>query len=66
MDKYLHLIGKRIHIIDMEGEPQYNGREGICNYEDSMHQLHGTWGGLAIQPDRDNFEVIDDETEEDN
>ena len=50
--------GKRkVHIIKMVGEPQYNGREGYATYIDDMGQIHGTWGGLALQPNRDKFEV---------
>ena len=53
-------IGQKIRIISMEGEPQYNGKEGVINHIDSIGQLHGTWGGLAVQPERDTIEVIND------
>lgn len=53
-------IGQKIRIISMEGEPQYNGKEGVINHIDSIGQLHGTWGGLAVQPERDIIEVIND------
>lgn len=53
-------IGQKIKIISMEGEPQYNGKEGVINHIDSIGQLHGTWGGLAVQPERDIIEVIND------
>jgi len=53
-------IGQKIKIISMEGEPQYNGKEGVINYIDDIGQLHGTWGGLAVQPERDIIEVIND------
>lgn len=53
-------IGQKIRIISMEGEPQYSGKEGVINHIDSIGQLHGTWGGLAVQPERDIIEVIDD------
>ena len=36
----------------------YIGREGIVQFIDSIGQLHGTWGGLAIIPDTDKFKVI--------
>ena len=36
----------------------YNGRSGFVEYIDSLGQLHGTWGGLAIIPETDEFEVI--------
>ena len=34
--------------------------EGVIDYIDSIGQLHGTWGGLAVQPERDIIEVIND------
>lgn len=53
-------IGKYLRILHMEGEPEYTGKEGICTSVDSVGQLHGTWGGLAIQPRYgDRFEVIE-------
>ncbi len=53
-------IGQKIKIISMEGEPQYSGKEGVINYIDDIGQLHGTWGGLAVQPERDIIEAIND------
>lgn len=57
------LIGKRIRIAFMDdtliGE-RYNGKEGIVECVDSMGQLHGTWGGLAVIPEIDQFEFLDD------
>ena len=53
-----HLIGKKIRIIEMEGEPSYSGRVGVVEMVDDMGQLHGSWGGLAILPEADRFEVI--------
>ena len=37
----------------------YNGRSGVVEYIDSLGQLHGTWGGLAVIPGVDDFEVQD-------
>jgi len=51
-------VGDQIRIINMRGEEQYNGREGIIEYIDDIGQLHGTWGGLAVVPEEDTFEVI--------
>ncbi len=51
-------IGDTIRIINMSGEEHYNGREGVVEYIDSISQLHGTWGGLAINLDVDKVEVI--------
>ena len=36
----------------------YIGLEGIVQFIDSIGQLHGTWGGLAIIPCTDKFKVI--------
>lgn len=57
-EDYAHLIGKRIRIEHMDGEVGYDGKEGVVNYCDSMGQLHGTWGGLAVQPENDSFTVL--------
>ena len=51
-------VGDKIRIIRMEGEPQYTGKEGIVEYIDDAGQLHGSWGGLAILPDEDEWEVV--------
>ena len=60
--RYQHLIGKTIHIIDMKGEPQYSGKTGVVKTVDDIGQLHGSWGGCAIQPENDTFEIIKEET----
>lgn len=54
-------IGNKIRIIKMEGEPQYDGKEGIVDLIDDAGQIHGTWGGCALIPDIDEFEVINSE-----
>lgn len=54
-------IGDKIRIIQMKGEPAYEGRTGIIEYIDDQNQLHGTWGGLAIIPEVDKVEVIQNE-----
>lgn len=51
-------VGDRIRIVRMEGEPQYSGRCGVVELVDDIGQLHGTWGGLAVQPEHDDVEVI--------
>ena len=51
--------GDKIKIIHMEGEDTtYDGAEGTVERIDSIGQLHGTWGGLAVIPGVDEFEVI--------
>ena len=51
-------VGDTIRIKYMDGEPRYSGREGVIKTIDDMGQLHGTWGGLAVIPSQDSFEVI--------
>lgn len=53
-------VGDKIRIISMEDvrANDYNGKEGIVEYIDSIGQLHGTWGGLAVIPECDTFVVI--------
>lgn len=51
-------IGDKIRIIEMKGEPQYSGKEGIVLYIDSIGQIHGTWGGCALIPNEDKYEII--------
>jgi hypothetical protein len=46
-------VGDKIKIVEMIEEPQYTGKVGIIQYIDDIGQLHGTWGGLAIQPEKD-------------
>ena len=50
-------VGDTIRIIEMKGEPNYTGREGVVKHIDSAGQLHGTWGGLAVIPKVDKFEI---------
>ena len=52
-------VGQRVRIIDLEGEDcRYDGKEGVIEQIDGIGQLHGTWGGLAIIPEADEFTVI--------
>ena len=52
-------IGDRIRINHLEGEDnRYDGKEGIVTRIDDMGQLHGTWGGLAVIPDEDDYTII--------
>lgn len=52
-------VGDRIRIIHLSGEDdRYDGKEGVIEHIDSMGQLHGTWGGLAVIPEEDDFVVI--------
>ena len=47
----------------MKGEPHYNGKEGVVDHIDSLNQIHGSWGGLAIVPEEDEFEIINNDKE---
>ena len=55
------IIGKTIKIVKMQGEPSYTGKIGIVKKIDGIGQLFGTWGGLAVQPENDDFEVINED-----
>ena len=52
-------IGDKIRIIEMVGESDYSGKIGIVEHIDSIKQVHGTWGGLALQLERDTIEVLE-------
>ena len=52
-------IGDTIKIVCMIGEPDYDGTIGVVDYIDDAGQLHGTWGSLAVIPDLDIFEIIE-------
>lgn len=52
-------IGDKIRINYMSGEPSYTGREGLILHVDDIGQLHGTWGGCAVMPGEDSFEIIE-------
>lgn len=51
-------VGTKILIVEMQGEPSYSGVVGVVKSIDDAGQLHGTWGGLALLPDVDNFVVV--------
>jgi len=58
-EKYLN---KSIKITKLD-DPyvDYTGRRGIVRFIDDAGQLHGTWGGLAVIPEIDEFEVIEND-----
>ena len=59
-------VGDKIKIISMNGEPQYTGKVGVVDFIDDMGQIHGTWGGCAIIPDVDSFEILNENQEQKN
>lgn len=57
----MYKVGDKIRIIDMMDEfsgKNYAGKEGTIEYIDSIGQLHGTWGGLAVIPEIDKIVKI--------
>lgn len=67
-------VGDRIRIIGMKDSTQpspafpdgvdhqardYANKEGTVTCIDSMGQIHGSWGGLAVVPEEDEFEIIE-------
>lgn len=54
----VYKIGDQVRIIKMLGEPQYDGKEGVITFIDDIGQLHGTWGGCAIIPEKDKIKII--------
>jgi hypothetical protein len=52
-------MGKTIRILDMVGEPEYVYKYGVVDYIDDIGQLHGTWGGLAIDLTCDKIEIVE-------
>ena len=53
-------VGDKVRIIEMNGEPEYKGKTGVIELIDAAGQLHGTWGGCAIIPDVDKYEILND------
>lgn len=53
--------GDKIRVICMSGEPNYTGEIGVVEHIDDAGQLHGSWGGCAIIPTLDEFEIIENE-----
>ena len=55
-------VGMKIFIIHIVDDAEdYFGRVGFITHIDDIGQLHGTWGGLALVPDLDNFIVVEEE-----
>ena len=57
-------VGDKIRITYMDGEPQYEGREGVITAisKDPWGDvaLYGTWGGLAVYESAgDTFVVLE-------
>lgn len=54
----MYKLGEIIEIIKMVGEPQYTGKKGTITSIDDLGQLHGTWGGLAIDTKVDKIRIV--------
>lgn len=53
-------VGDKIRIINLRDEDsRYDDKEGTIEFIDSLGQLHGTWGGLAVIPEVDRFVIIE-------
>ena len=54
-------VGMIIFIIHIANEEEeYFGRVGVIEKIDDIGQLHGSWGGLALIPNVDEFVVVGD------
>ena len=53
-------VGTLIKIISMKDEPSYNGKIGRVLFVDDVGQMHGTWGGCALIPSIDSYEIVED------
>lgn len=52
-------VGDTLRIVEMKGEPSYSGRVGVVELVDDIGQIHGSWGGCAIQPENDIYEILE-------
>ena len=62
-DKLMLKVGDKVEIIEMQDNPSYSGKSGIVERIDSIGQIHGTWGGLALIPGLDTYKLIKEDTE---
>ncbi len=51
-------VGDKIRIVEMAGEPHYNGRVGVIESIDDLGQLEGSWGGVRVHADEDKIERV--------
>jgi len=54
-------VGDRIRITKLDdpySPESYVGKEGTIQHIDSLGQLHGTWGGLAVIPEQDEYIIL--------
>ena len=61
MEEYCGVrVGDRIRIEYMADEPRYWGKVGTVKSIDDIGQLHGTWGGLAVDLEVDTIAILRD------
>lgn len=53
-------VGDVIRIIELNDpyDKTYPGRIGTVTFIDDAGQIHGTWGGLAVIPKVDKYQII--------
>lgn len=53
-------VGSVIKIVELfeEKDLSYVNRTGVVEFIDDAGQLHGSWGGLAVIPEKDKFLVL--------
>ena len=47
-------------IIHIDEEPFFSGKVGIVDHIDDIVQIHGSWGGRAVVPGVDIFELMEE------
>ena len=53
-------VGDKLHIIKLDDpyDKSYSGKEGTVTFIDDLGQIHGSWGGLALIPQEDEYIII--------
>lgn len=52
-------VGDKIRILYVEGEPQYEGIEGVVELIDHMGLIYGSFGNFALIPEIDLFTIVE-------
>jgi len=61
--KFLNKTIKIISLDDYYAADEYAGRTGKVTFIDDIGQLHGTWGGIAVIPEKDIIEIIENDND---
>lgn len=51
-------VGDRIKLIRKAESTKFAGEIGIITLIDEMGNIHGTWSGYTISPDKDQYEIL--------